>query len=134
MALVDRIADLPGIEAIDRDDRCIPSRVDVCVQRPGADRARREGSLLQLCSLSGDGIAVYGLDRWGRYQALARGWGVLVGDHVLVCLPRDRNELEVVWSIVKRAYDNQYVAPGHDTGARVISTWDWPKFSRTTLQ
>ena len=132
--LIDRIADLQGISVAERNDAAGPCQVDVHL---GTRRSLRpltgsESSLL--CSLNRDGITVCGLDRWARYQVLARGWGALNEASVLVYLPRNRKELEAVWKIVKRAYDIRISQPAGEVGTQVISTWDWPEFSRTSLQ
>jgi hypothetical protein len=132
--LIDRIADLQGITVAEQPDDAVPCRVDVYLRDagPGALHKKRPPSLL--CSLSRDGIAVYGLDRWARYQVLARGWGGLNEACANVHLPRDTNELETVWQIVRRSYDNQKLEPERELETLVVSTWDWPKYSRTSLQ
>lgn len=134
MALADRIADLPGIETIERADDTVPCRLDVYLRRECPDRALKNKPARLFCSLDRDSVTVRGLDRWGRYQVLACGWGRLVDDRVCVYLPRDRKELEAVWSIVHRAYDSFFDSPEPEPGSIVLSTWDWPKFSRTSLQ
>ena len=134
LALIDRIAELPGIETVERRDDAVPCRVDVYLKRDSA-RSFREGQAASLfCSLSRDGIAICGLDRWARHQVVSRGWGKLNFDEVLVFPPRDSRELDTVWKIVRRAYDNLFDPSAGGPGAHIVSTWDWPKFSRTTLQ
>jgi hypothetical protein len=132
--LIDRVADLQGIEVAEQADDAVSCRVDVYLSDspPVALRAERPSTLL--CSLSRDGIAIYGLDRWARYQVLARGWGALNEACAQVHLPRDTNELETVWQIVRRAYDNRQLEPEKELEGLVVSTWDWPKYSRTSLQ
>ena len=134
MALADRIADLPGIETIERADDTVPCRLDVYLRRECPDRALKNKPARLFCSLDRDSVTVRGLDRWGRSQVLSCGWGRLVDDRVCVYLPRDRKELEAVWSIVHRAYDSFFDSPEPEPGSIVLSTWDWPKFSRTSLQ
>ena len=134
IALADRIADLPGIETIERNNEAVPSRVDIYLRRESTDRGLKRKPPRLLCSLDRESVTVSGLDRWGRYQVLASGWGRLVDDLVCVDLPRDRKELEAVWSIVQRAYNRLYDSSAQEPGSLVLSTWDWPKFSRTSLQ
>ena len=134
IALADRIADLPGIETIERNDEAVPSRIDICLRRKGTDRGLKSKSARLLCSLDRENVTVSGLDRWGRHHVLACGWGRLVGDRVSVYLPRDRKELETVWSILQRAYNRRYDPSAPEPGSLTVSIWDWPKFSRTSLQ
>ena len=131
MALVDRIADLPGIETIERNDDAAPCRVDVYLQREASDRALKRKPPRLLCGLDCNGVC--GLSRWERYQVLANGWGKLIDDQVCVYLPRDRKELQIVWSVIRRAYDRIFSPLTPDSGSVVISTWDVPRFSRTSL-
>ena len=134
MDLIDRIADLQGIRLAEHDDEAAPRRVNVYLETARCVSRNRHDEISLLCSLGREGIAVYGLDRWARHQVLARSWGGLNRDSVLVYPPRDSNELEAVWQIVRRAYDNRQSAPEKEDGTQVISTWDVPKFSRTSLQ
>lgn len=132
--LIDRIADLQDIDVAEQPDDAVPCRVDVCLtpHHPRASCDETPENLL--CSLSRDGISIYGLDRWARYQVLARGWGGLNHTCAQVYLPRDTNELEAVWQIVRRAYDNRHFEPERELEELVVSIWDWPKYSRTSLQ
>ena len=134
MALADRIADLRGIETIERNDDTTPRRVDVYLQREARDRILMRRPAQLLCSLDCKGVTVNGLDRWERYQVVASGWGSLIDDQVCVCLPRDRKELEVVWSVIRRAHDRLAGPEKPQAGSLVISTWGLPEFSRTSLQ
>jgi len=131
--LIDRIGDLRGIETVERRDDTVPCQIDVYLERDPADRVRKVQSPPLLYSLNCHGVMVSGLDRWAQHQVLSRGWGKLVFDQVLVYLPRDNKELEVAWKILRRAYDNLYVSSAKERGSQVLSTWDRPKFSRTTL-
>ena len=134
MALVDRIADLPGIETVECNDDSFPRRVEIFLRREASDRVLKRKAPRLLCGLDCDGVTVTGLSRWERHQVLANGWGKLVDDQVCVFLPRDHKELEIVWNVVQRAYD-RLIGPGTlESGSLVISTWDWPRFSRTSLQ
>jgi hypothetical protein len=109
MALIDRIADLPGIETIERNDESIPRRVDVYLRQETSGRMLQRKAPQLLCGLDCSGVVVSGLNLWERYQVLANGWGKLVGDQVYVHLPRDQKELEIVWSIIRRAYDGFFL-------------------------
>ena len=133
-ALIDRIADLRGIETVQRRDNTVPCQVDVYLCQDS--KVRRRGSELTplFCSLNCDGVAVSGLDRWAQHKVISRGWGKLDADRVLVYLPRDRRELSIVWKILRRAHDNLFNPSDKLAGEQMVSTWDWPKFSRTTLQ
>ena len=134
MALVDRIADLRGIETIERNDDTTPRRVDVYLQREASDRVLKRKPAQLLCSLDCNGVIVSGLDRWERHQVLANGWGSLIDDQVCVFLPRDQKELEIVWSVIRRAHDRLFGPEKPEAGSLVISTWGLPEFSRTSLQ
>jgi len=127
--LIDRIADLQGIEVAERGDEPVPCHVDVLVQLMPSEQPSTI-----LCSLSREGIWIYGLDQWARYQVLARGWGGLNGNAALVYLPRDSRESETVWMIVKRAFDNSRSGHSRNLGAEVNSNRAWPQYSRTSLQ
>ena len=132
--LIDRIADLQDIDVAEQPDDAVPCRVDVYLTTRHPIASRDETRATLLCSLSRDGIAIHGLDRWARYQVLARGWGGLNHTCAQVYLPRDTNELEAVWQIVRRAYDNRHFEPERELEELVVSIWDWPKYSRTSLQ
>jgi hypothetical protein len=125
---------LPGIETIERNDDTIPSRVDVYLRHESNDRGLKRRPARLLCSFNRDCITVSGLDQWGRYQVLLCGWGKLVDDAVSVYLPRDRKELETVWIIVQSAHDRLFGTSEPEAGSLIISTWDWPRSSRTSLQ
>lgn len=134
MALIDQIADLPGIETVEHSNETIPRRVDIYVRRETSDRVLKRQPARCLCSLDSQALTVSGLSRWEKYQVLANGWGQLINDQVSVYLPRDQKELEVVRSIIRRAYDRLIGPLTPEAGSLVISTWDWPRYSRTSLQ
>lgn len=134
MALIDRIADLPGIETVECSDEIVPRRVDIFLRREAADRVLKRQPQRLLCSIDCEGLTLNGLDRWERHQVLATGWGRLVDKHVCVFLPRDKAELKVVWSVVERAHKRLSGPVAPEAGTLVISTWDWPRYSRTSLQ
>lgn len=134
LALIDRIADLRGIETVEHNGDAVPSHVDVYLARHSTVPDRKKLSPPLLCSLNSKDLTIKGLDDWARHQVVSNGWGKLISKAVLVFLPRDDYELEVCWSIVQRAYDNQFDSSAPEPGTQLVSTWDWPKFSRTTLQ
>ena len=134
VALIDRIADLRGIETVERNDETTPRRVEIYLQRESSDRVLKKKPRQMLCGLDCNGVFVNGLDRWEKYQVLAKGWGKLVDHQVCVYLPRDKKELEIVWDVIQRAYDRFLGPAAPEAGSLVISTWDWPRHSRTSLQ
>jgi hypothetical protein len=134
LALIDRIADLRGIETVERTGDAVPSYVDVYLARHSTIPARKKLSPPLLCSLNSKGLTIEGLDDWSLRQVVSNGWGKLIYDSVFVFLPRDANELEVCWSIVRRAYDNLFDSSAPEPGTQIVSTWDRPNFLRTTLQ
>ena len=128
------IADLPGIETVKRNDETTPRRVEIYLRREASDLALKRKAAQMLCSLDGNGVFLNGLDQWERYQVLAKRWGKLVDYEVCVYLPRDAHELEIVWGVIRRAYERLIEPLTPEAGSVVISTWDWPRFSRTSLQ
>lgn len=134
MALIERIADLPGIETIERNDEIIPGRVDIYLRQESSGRALKPEHALQLCCLGCTGVTVSGLNRWDRYQVLANGWGKLMDAKVCVFLPRDHEELDIVWRIIRQAYDRLSGPSTSETELAEISTRDFPRFSRISLQ
>jgi hypothetical protein len=123
MALIDRIA-----------DEDIPGRVEIYFRRETSDRVLKRKPARQLCCLDCNCVTVSGLSRWDTYQVLRNGWGKLVNDQVCVYLPRDHEELEIVWSVIRQAYCRFTGPPNPESGTVMVSTWDFPRFSRTSLQ
>lgn len=134
MALIDRISDLPGIETVERNDEATPHRVEIYLRREVFDLVLKRKARQMLCSLDCDGVFLHGLNRWERHQVLANGWGNLIEQEVCIYLPRDGHELEIVWGVVQRAYERLMGPSTPEAGSVVISTWDWPRISRTSLQ
>lgn len=134
MALADRIADLTGIEILKRRDESIPGQIDVYVRQDSTARSLANHDAKLFCSLNSKGIMIRGLDRWAKHQLISRGWGKLIPGDMLIFLPRDGEELDVIWKVLQRAYDNIYDPAAKTSGTHIVSTWDWPQFSRTTLQ
>ena len=134
LALIDRIAELPGIETRERRDGATSCQVDLYLRHNSTRRSKERQSASYFCSLSRDGLKIRGLDLWAQHQVVSRGWGKLSSDEVLVFLPRNRRELDTVWKVVQRAYENLFDPSARVPGAHIVSTWDLPKYSRTTLQ
>jgi hypothetical protein len=133
LALADRIAALPGIEAVDANPGAVPHSVDVWL-RPQSASIRRQPDPVRLCTISQDGVVVYGLGDGDRYRILSRGWGRLRHHSVCVFLPRDDEELEVCWEIVERAYRSMQDASEVVVRPKLAPHRELPRFSRTTLQ
>lgn len=128
----------------------LPNRLRA--RRPGQDRFDYEAGLADrlaslpnsgttVCSVGNDGITVFGLGPTDRWQVLSRGWGSLHRQAVRLYAPRDEQELEVCWTIVRHAAGSsepvQEAAPGRTARlAARVTAWpgELPRFSRTTLQ
>lgn len=134
LALIDRIAELPGIKKVDCEDDASRCQINIYLKCDPAKSQREGRAGPMLCSITRDGIAIRGLDQWARHQVISRGWGKLELDGVLVFLPRNDRELDTVWTVIRRAYDNLFNPSANIPGVQIVSTWDWPKFSRTSLQ
>lgn len=126
LTLAERIAGLPGIELVRQDAESLPTDVTAYV----LDSASAETRLL--CMLQAHGITVHGLDDWDRHQVVSRGWGKLARDCVLLFIPRDDDEVEVCWDILKRAGNR--LCHSSAVRTRRVSAWGLPSYSRTTLQ
>ena len=133
LALADRIADLPGIQAADHDPADDWKNVDVLLL-PRVTARRKQRQPLLLCNIRADGIVVQGLINRHRHQVLSRGWGRLRENSVLLYLPRDEEELEIVWSILRCAYDSVMVVSAGASPVRAAWFDGLPSFSRTNLQ
>ncbi len=134
LALVDRIADLPGIEAVEHSINQLPRQIDIYVHNTIHEQPMRKRRRDLLCSLSAVGIVVPGLDRWTRHQVVLRHWGCPLRDHVMLYMPRDDDELDVCWNIIRQAYDAFFATATKAHGRYSLMARDLPKFSRTTLQ
>ena len=134
VALRDRIADLRGIETVERWDDNVPRHIDAHLKRDRVDRARETQPLPLLYSLNCNGVMVSGLDRWARHEVVSRGWGKPIFDQVLIFLPRSNKELDEVWKILQRAYGNMYVSSASNPRLHVVTTRDLPKSSRSTFR
>ena len=133
LALADRIASLPGIETLEARPSAVPHRVDVWLRPPSAS-IRRQPEAVRLCSISRDGVIVHGLSDRDRHRIISRGWGRLRRNGVAVFLPRDKEELEVCWNILERAYHSLRDASAVAPQPKRALLGGLPRFSRTTLQ
>jgi hypothetical protein len=134
MALIDRIAELRGIETVECNDETVPRRVEICLRQESTDPVLKRKPAPTLCRLDCNGVTVNGLSRWEKYQVLANGWGRLIDNQVCVHLPRDHKELDIVWRIIRQAYDRLLDTSTSEPGSAGISTRNFPRFSRTSLQ
>jgi len=134
LALAARIAELPGIATVDVPGDASPAAVEIHLQRP-ASSLRDQLAPILLCRIDQAGIDVHGLDDRDHHQLLSRRWGRLGASYVQLWLPRDNEELEVCWSVVRRAYARLLDIATNSQPDR-ISGWpkDRPRFSRTSLQ
>lgn len=133
-ALVDRVTNLPGTETTERDNDTLTRQIVVYLHGAPARRTIRNPRPVLLCNLSDDGIAIYGLDNWAKHQVVMRGWGKLINDRVQLFLPRDDDELEICWRILRTAHDSLFDPATSIPATGNRSGWDMPQFSRTTLQ
>ena len=132
LELADLIAALPGVSTEDHA-ATVPRSVDVFLRMPCAS-ARGPSPEVLLCTISSDGIWVYGLNDGDRHQILLRRWGRLQANGVLLFLPRDDEELEVCWMILQRAYRRLDEFSTRARSGRAAWSGDLPRFSRTSLQ
>lgn len=132
LALADRIADLPGIEVADHDPAGVSRNVDVLLQPPVTSLRKKRQPML-LASIGCDHMVVYGLHDTDRHRVLLRGWGRPHRNGVLLCLPRDDGQLDIAWSILRRAYDAMTDASAAAVPVRAAWFDGLPRFSRTNL-
>lgn len=133
LKLAERIASLAGARVFDHDPNGDWTNVDVVVTPPSRS-FRKEPEPVLLCSIATDGIVVHGLDDASRHRVLSRGWGRLHGANTLLFMPRDDDELEIVWSLLLSAHQQLIYTPAAAVpvhGARITRL---PSFSRTRLQ
>ena len=119
-ALAERISDLPGTVTED-------------LSMPGGGGRKRKPDLL-LCNIGKDGVFLHGLSAWDRHLVALRGWGHLKGQGVQLHLPRDNEELEICWSLLRRAYGLLSDAAAGARPVRAVWQDGLPRFSRTALQ
>lgn len=128
--LAARIAELEWIEIVDVPSDTVPAAVEIFLQNPAVPLRKRQTPKL-ICRIDRTGIEIHGLSDRDRHHILSRRWGRLIFDAVQLYLPRDDNELETCWSVVKHAYDSTIEAESASSAARLP---ELPKYSRTSLQ
>ncbi len=133
LSLADRIADLPCVQVVDHDPNSSERRVDVMLGET-LTPLRKQRLPTMFCAIGGENIVVYGLNDADRHQVLSRRWGRLHGKGVLLFMPRDGDELEIVWRILHRAYQALLSAEAPAHAVRRSAVYELPRFSRTNLQ
>ena len=133
LSLADRIADLPDVYVVDHEPDGGEMRVDVYLGKREAVQ-RRQAAPTMLCIIGAGGIVVHGLADVDRHQVLSRRWGRLRRQGVLLYLPRDEEELEIVWRILERACKALVTKEVTGRPPRRALVYELPRFSRTNLQ
>ena len=129
--LADRIAALPGVSVTEADCDAGLYAVQLVLITPSDANLTSEKSTL-FAEIGRDGIVLHGLSGWDKHQVLSSGWGKLRKRHVLLYLPRDERELEVGWTILRRAYDC-LLDLSTDPSRHNIYIADMPRFVRPSL-
>lgn len=133
LSLADRIAGLADVHVVDHEPAGGQLRVDVYLgKREAVQRKQPEPTMF--CSIGADGIVVHGLADVDRHQVLSRRWGRLHGQGVLLYMPRDADELDIVWRILERACAALVTAAVTGRSPRRALVYELPRFSRTNLQ
>lgn len=130
LALAARIADLPGILTVDKVVDQTHFSVNVFLL-PELGSSRKPLVPVRFCSINNDGIEIFGLNDIDREAIVANGWGQLQAKRVLVCLPRDKGEVEACWQILTFAYDRLKDEFKSHRRKRIVSPWALPYFSQT---
>ena len=131
--LAGRIAELPGIRAVDNGPESLPSSVTVFLENEHGP-ARKRMPPLPLCVISRDGLSVHGLSLCDRQHLATQGWGRLSHERVQVFMPRDEQEVDVCWTILQHAHCSLLNISAKSPGTRHASYRALPSFSRTTHQ
>lgn len=134
LALIDRIADLKEIETVESSHNNAMCQVDVYVRPILSASVRKRKAPSLLCSLNCNSMTINGLDLSTRQQVLDQGWGELIYDSLAIHMPRDNEELDIVWNLLLRAYNFLSVSSVEEPMTHMVPDWDWPRFSRTSLQ
>jgi hypothetical protein len=130
--LAKRFAGLPRAETSADELSTYPGSLRVILHRhTPCDRNGSHSTLL--CRIGSDGIFVEGLSDEERRHVLARGWGLLENSCIRLFTPRSDEELEICWTILRRAYDAILTAPVDTKTAPQVSVDDLPEVSRTSL-
>lgn len=132
LELAGRIAELPGIRTVDNSPESLPSSVTVFLDDDHAP-ARKRTPPRTLCVISRDGLSVHGLCLRDRQHLASQGWGTLVQERVHIYMPRDEDEVDVCWTILRHAHCSLLNISARAPGSRHAFDRDLPRFSRTTL-
>jgi hypothetical protein len=132
IALAERLADLKDIVTVDNGSGTCPGGVDLLLSRPAMPAENQLGPW-RLCSIDAGGLRIFCMSDWDKYQVIARRWGNLQDGHVFVAMPRDDNEVEVCWDILRRAYNYLAEVVADVRHKRLATTWNLPHFSRSNF-
>lgn len=130
--LAKRFAGLPQAETAADELSSYPGSLRVVLYRHTACGRNGSQSTL-LCRIGNDGICVEGLSDEERQHVLSRGWGLLENRCIRLFTPRSDEELEICWTILRRAYDSILAAPVDTKTAPQVSVDNLPEVSRTSL-
>ena len=130
--LADRIGRLPGIRTFE-DVAGQPSGIIARYTPESQGSPRRRLPEVLFCRIAANGVNVQGLSDAERYHVLSRGWGRLENRSMLLFLPRDDDEFDVAWYILRHAYETVSNPPVMPATAARVPQPELPEFSRTTL-
>jgi hypothetical protein len=130
--LIERIAELPYVQTVERGGHCGPITACVFLQ-PDQRPARKQFPPVMLCQVSHTGISVEGLSDAERLEVLGKGWGRLEANRVQLFLPRNDSELEACWSILYRAYNSIINPPQQSPTAPAVLFGDSAEPSHMSL-
>jgi hypothetical protein len=130
--LIERIAELPHVQTVERGTHCGPITACVYLQ-PDQRPARKQFPPVMLCQVSHTGISIEGLSHAERLEVLGKGWGRLEAHRVQLFLPRNDSELEACWSILYRAYNSIINPPQQTPTAPAVLLGESPEPSHTSL-
>lgn len=134
LSLIDRIANLKEIETIRSSNNAATCQLDVYV-RPNLSASLRELKAPQfLYSVNCNKVTINGLDHRTRQQVLDHGWGEILSGRLVIHMPRDNEELDIVWGLLLRAYNLISIYSAQEAGTPMVPNWGLPRFSRTSLQ
>jgi hypothetical protein len=130
--LAARIGGLPGIQ-IFKDVAGQPQGIIASYLPKSRDSLRQRLPEVPFCRIAPNGISVHGLTDTERYHVLSRGWGRLENRNMLLFLPRDEDEFDVSWYILRHAYEAVSNPSATSVSAARAPLPELPEFSRTTL-
>jgi hypothetical protein len=132
LELAGRIAELPGIHTVDNSPESLPSSVTVFLDGDHVP-ARKRTPPRTLCVISRDGLCVHGLSLRDRRHLASQGWGTLAQERVQIYMPRNEDEVDVCWTILRHAHCSLLNISARAPGSRHAFYRELPRFSRTTL-